>query len=46
MGIPCRKDKGRDGHKAVLGTISRQDCTGWEENGTLRLDPIMVVSGY
>lgn len=38
------KVRSRDGDKEVLGAMSRQDCTGWEENKRLRLDPIMVVS--
>lgn len=46
VGIPRRKDEGRDRDKAVLGTAHRQDCTGWEENGMLRLDQIMEVMGY
>ena len=46
VGILCRKDKGRDEDKAVLGMMYRQDCTGWEGHGTLRLDQVTEVIRY
>ena len=46
MGSPCRKDKSGVRDEAVVGTMCRQDCTGREENETLRLDQIMGVAEY